>query len=149
MMALRPTPPMLAVIMSADRNDKAHANKRLCHGKGNRFYHGIVPLWKQKTPMTRDATILLQTCEKTAYLTVANLDNSMSSGQTLEDPSWYASRGWECHLDRKASEIIPLSRRDHLAAQDEEGEKRHDPKDSVTRRERYAPRINHPLPKRP
>lgn len=42
MMVPRPTPRMLAIIMSADRDDKAHAYKRPCHGKGTRFYHRIV-----------------------------------------------------------------------------------------------------------
>jgi hypothetical protein len=42
MMAPRSTPPMLAIIICADRDDKAHANKRPCHGKGTRFYNIIV-----------------------------------------------------------------------------------------------------------
>lgn len=39
---LRPTPSVSAVIMSTDRDDKAHTGKLLCDGKGTQFYHGIV-----------------------------------------------------------------------------------------------------------
>jgi hypothetical protein len=39
MVALRPTPPMPAVIMRADRDD---TDERPCQSKGTQFYHGIV-----------------------------------------------------------------------------------------------------------
>ena len=42
MIAPRPTPPMPAVIMSTDKDDKTYTDKWLCNGKGTRFYHGTV-----------------------------------------------------------------------------------------------------------
>lgn len=42
MMEPRPTPPMPVVIMSRDKYDKTHTDKRLCNGKDTRFYYGMV-----------------------------------------------------------------------------------------------------------
>jgi hypothetical protein len=52
-MVPRPTPPVPTVIMSTDRDDKAHADKRPWHGKDTRFYHRIVvPSQRSHRPST-------------------------------------------------------------------------------------------------
>lgn len=78
MMAPRPTPPMLVVIMSTDRDDKAHMDKRLYHYKGTRFYHRIVAP-SQRGPPTTDPCLSLKMEE-------VGLEDKGLAGLGREDP---------------------------------------------------------------